>query len=38
MATHVTMPPASDLKQEIAEWIEAFDEMIWPKARNRAPN
>lgn len=28
MATQVTMPPASDLKQEIAEWIEAFDEMI----------
>ncbi len=28
MATNVAMPPASDLKQEIAEWIEAFDEMI----------
>ena len=28
MATNVAVPPASDLKQEIAEWIEAFDEMI----------
>ena len=28
MATNVATPPASDLKQEIAEWIEAFDEMI----------
>ncbi|MGI4979336.1 MAG: pyruvate dehydrogenase (acetyl-transferring), homodimeric type [Janthinobacterium lividum] len=28
MATNVAMPPASDLQQEIAEWIEAFDEMI----------
>ena len=28
MATNVSVPPVSDLKQEIAEWIEAFDEMI----------
>jgi pyruvate dehydrogenase E1 component len=28
MATNVAVPAASDLKQEIAEWIEAFDEMI----------
>ena len=28
MATNVAAPPASDLQQEIAEWIEAFDEMI----------
>jgi pyruvate dehydrogenase E1 component len=28
MATNVAVPPASDLQQEIAEWIEAFDEMI----------
>ncbi len=28
MATNVAVPPTSDLKQEIAEWIEAFDEMI----------
>lgn len=28
MATNVAVPPVSDLQQEIAEWIEAFDEMI----------
>ncbi len=28
MATQVAMPTANDLRQEIAEWIEAFDEMI----------
>ena len=28
MATNAASAPASDLKQEIAEWIEAFDEMI----------
>ncbi len=28
MATNTVVPPVSDLRQEIAEWIEAFDEMI----------